>query len=379
MSVRKINVLLIEDDPGEVSLVKKMLHQSSPANDLLVVLDITHKRRLNDALAYLQRQSCDVILLDLSLPDAQGLAAFLRVKESQPATPVIILSGESDPQTVIEAVRHGAQDHLSKNELTANLLAKTIHYTIERHRLLQEIKGRAANLENQNLALNDFAHTVAHQIQGLLSQMVGYASLVDSHYQEQLSTPAKQAVDQIMQSGYKMNNVITELLFMASMRSDDIQVNLLDQKRILSEVLKRLRYEIRDTAAEIKMPESWPNALGYAPWVEEVWLNYVSNGLKYGGNEHVPPILQLGAARERNGMVRFWVTDNGPGIPKSDQKRIFKPHTRVTSKKIRGEGLGLSIVWRIINKSGGQVGVDSQEGAGSCFWFTLPETKASSA
>jgi signal transduction histidine kinase len=272
-------------------------------------------------------------------------------------------------------VQHGAQDYLAKNDLTANLLLKTIHYTIERHRLLLDIKGRAAELENQNLALNDFAHTVAHQIQGLLSQMVGYASLVDSHYQEQLSEPARQAVDQIMQSGYKMNNVITELLFLASMRSEEIQVSELDTGRIVAEVMKRLRYQIRETGAEIHLPDAWPAALGYGPWIEEVWLNYMSNGLKYGGHENGPPILHLGASRESNGMIRFWLADNGPGISKMDQKRLFKPHTRVTSKKIRGEGLGLSICWRIVNKCGGEVGVNSKEGAGSCFWFTLPEKK----
>ena len=104
-----------------------------------------------------------------------------------------------------------------------------------------------------------------------------------------------------------------------------------------------------------------------------MWLNYLSNALKYGGNENQAPVLQLGANRLGNGMVRFWVADNGPGISAVDQKRLFRAHTRVTSKKIKGEGLGLSIVWRIIKKSGGDVGVKSQEGNGSCFWFTLPE------
>lgn len=375
MGYRKINLLLIEDNPGDVRLVQEMLHQSSFSDNSSTAIDIAHTDRLQAALTHLQKHSCDVILLDLSLPDANNLDSILKLKEKHPTIPIIILSGQAASQTVIEAVQHGAQDYLAKNDLTANLLLKTIHYTIERHRLLLEIKSRAEELESQNLALNDFAHTLAHQIQGLLSQMVGYASLVDSHYQEQLSVPAKQAVDQIMQSGYKMNNVITELLFLASMRSEEIQVSELDNRRILAEVMKRLRYQIRETQAEINLPDSWPVAMGYAPWIEEVWLNYMSNGLKYGGSEATPPILQLGATREENGMIRFWLADNGPGISEIDQKRLFRPHTRVTSKKIRGEGLGLSICWRIVNKCGGKVGVDSKEGAGSCFWFTLPEKR----
>ncbi|MFZ1395779.1 MAG: response regulator [Candidatus Promineifilaceae bacterium] len=374
-----INVLLIEDNPGDVQLVKTMLRHAAIANLTPLAVNLATASRLEEAKAYLHEHHCDVILLDLSLPDANGLETFLQLKHSHPNTPVIILTGQTAHEMVMEAVQIGAQDYLTKDDLSANLLLKTIYYAIERHRLLLEIRRRAEALEDQNLALNDFAHTVAHQIQGLLSQMVGYASLVDSHYQEQLSVPAKQAVDQIMQSGYKMNNVITELLFLASMRSEQIQANLLDNRRILAEVVKRLRYQIRETRAVIKIPERWPLALGYAPWIEEVWLNYMSNGLKYGGNDGQPPVLQLGARREEDGMVRFWVADNGPGISDVDQKRLFRAHTRVTSKKIRGEGLGLSIVWRIIKKSGGTVGVDSSEGKGSCFWFTLPEGNALSA
>ncbi len=372
MNPSTIDVLLIEDNPGDVHLVKTLLAQSNVAENAPSVINLTHTERLTSAQAMLYTDPCDLVLLDLSLPDTDGLNSFLELNQSHPTIPVVILSGHADHDLAIQAVQLGAQDYLAKNDLSTNLLVKTIHHTIERHRLLLEISQRASELEHQNLALNDFAHTVAHQIQGLLSQMVGYASLVDSHYQEELSVPARQAVDQIMQSGYKMNNVITELLFLASMRSEKIQVSELDNKRILTEVLKRLRYEIRATEAKISLPSQWPRAYGYAPWIEEVWLNYISNGLKYGGSDERSPTLKLGATAETNGMVRFWVADNGPGIAPADQKRLFKPHTRVTSKKIRGEGLGLSIVWRIVEKCGGKVGVESQEGSGSCFWFTLP-------
>lgn len=365
--------LLIENNSHDARLIKKLIDQTTLAIENSLNLQLDHVERLVSAHLYLQTHSVDLILLDLSLPDSQGLETFLNLKPSAPAILIVILSGDAEQNIALEALQNGAQDYLVKKDLTAKLLLKSIRHAIERHRLLLEIKSRATELEKQNLALDNFAHTVAHQIQGLLSQMVGYASLVDSHYQEQLNQPARQAVDQIMQSGYKMNNVITELLFLSSMRSKSVQANELDNSRILKEVTKRLRYQIRETEAEIEFPETWPTAYGYAPWIEEVWLNYMSNGLKYGGNEGSPPILRLGGVSEGNGMVKFWLSDNGPGISVTDQKYLFKPHTRVTSKKIRGEGLGLSIVSQIVSRSGGNVGVDSQDGVGSCFWFTLPE------
>ncbi|VAW39674.1 hypothetical protein MNBD_CHLOROFLEXI01-336 [hydrothermal vent metagenome] len=378
MAYSKIKLLLVEDNLMDARLIKDLLHQAAGSDILPSKIELTYADRMQSALQILQNTPCNLILLNLSLPDSSGLETFHTINGRYPTIPVILLSNQPDHGITTQAIQQGAQDNLNINDLTADSLVKAIHYALERHRLLLKVNSRVNELETQNLALNDFAHTVAHQIQGLLGQMVGYASLIDSHYQDQLNKSARAAVDRIMQSGYKMNNVITELLFLASMRSNDIQIGELDNRRILAEVLKRLHYQIRATEAKIIVPKRWPAALGYSPWIEEVWLNYISNGLKYGGDELNPPHLQLGAEKEGNGMIRFWVKDNGSGISLIDQKRLFKPHTRVTSRKVRGEGVGLSIVWQIVKKCGGNVGVDSTEGAGSCFWFTLPESKQAS-
>jgi signal transduction histidine kinase len=128
---------------------------------------------------------------------------------------------------------------------------------------------------------------------------------------------------------------------------------------------------VEQSHAEIVGPEAsaWPVALGYAPWVEEVWINYLSNALKYGGR---PPRIELGAKAQPDEMTRFWVRDNGPGIPPEAQARLFTPFTRLDQVRAKGHGLGLSIVRRIVEKLGGQVSVESQVGQGSVFSFTLP-------
>jgi signal transduction histidine kinase len=121
--------------------------------------------------------------------------------------------------------------------------------------------------------------------------------------------------------------------------------------------------------------------MGYAPWVEEVWVNYLSNAIKYGGK---PPQVELSATlfstscasggEMRENMVYFWVRDNGDGLTPDDQARLFTPFTRLDQIRARGHGLGLSIVRRIVEKLGGQVGVQStgEPGQGSTFFFTLP-------
>lgn len=141
---------------------------------------------------------------------------------------------------------------------------------------------------------------------------------------------------------------------------------------VILSVRERLSHVIEEYEAEIILPDAWPTAVGYAPWVEEVWANYLSNGLKYGGR---PPRLQLGGESMGNGMVRFWVRDNGAGLAEADQATLFREFSRVHaahSGSIEGHGLGLSIVSRIVKQLGGEVGLESEMGQGSVFYFTLP-------
>jgi two-component system sensor histidine kinase/response regulator len=132
---------------------------------------------------------------------------------------------------------------------------------------------------------------------------------------------------------------------------------------------------VEEYQAKLVMPNSWPAALGYGPWVEEIWVNYISNAIKYGGQ---PPRVELGATRQIDGMIRFWVRDNGPGLTLDQQNKLFTPFTQLGQVQTEGYGLGLSIVQRIVGKLGGQVGVESAAvpGRGSVFSFTLPAVKS---
>ncbi len=138
---------------------------------------------------------------------------------------------------------------------------------------------------------------------------------------------------------------------------------------LLDGVLERLVDLIQERKATIHRPESWPTAMGYAPWVEEVWFNYISNAIKYGGD---PPVIELGASDAGDGMLKYYVKDNGSGIRAEYMRRLFTPFTRLEEGIRGGHGLGLSIVKRIVEKLNGQTGVDSEGGRGSCFYFTLP-------
>jgi signal transduction histidine kinase len=165
---------------------------------------------------------------------------------------------------------------------------------------------------------------------------------------------------------------VEELLLLASVRQiEDVELEPLDTSSIVAEVQRRLSGLVEDYAAEIIVPTGWPQALGRSLWVEEIWINYVSNAIKYGGT---PPRIELGATEREDGTVRFWVRDNGPGLTTEEQASLFLPFTTLHQMRAEGQGLGLSIVQRIVTKLGGQAGIESEgvPGKGCLFYFDLP-------
>lgn len=369
--VRQLKILLVEDNEGDALLVEAFLNEAS-TSDFTLDARLTHAERLSQTLDILAETPFDLILLDLSLPDSYGLDTAQQVLEAAPKLPLIIMSGEDDQTLALEAVQAGAQDYLVKGHLDSHWLTRAIHYAIERKQTEQALRSYATELEEKNAELDAFAHMVAHDLRNPLGVMTGFSRLLQQSFEEISVGEVHQALQQITQTGRKMSRIIDELLLLASIRKkNEIEFTKLDTKFIVDEALSRLVDRIAEMQAEVIVPESWPAAVGYGPWVEEIWSNYISNALKYGGR---PPRVELGADTCSE-WVRFWVRDNGPGLTKEQQSQLFTQFTRLHQTRARGDGLGLSIVRRIINKLGGEAGVESIEGVGSLFYFTLPRAE----
>jgi signal transduction histidine kinase len=186
-------------------------------------------------------------------------------------------------------------------------------------------------------------------------------------------TPGEQdeMLRDILRSAQKMSQVIQELLLLAQVRRFDVRSTPIDMPVVLAEVQARLWSHVAESGGELILHDAqqWPPACGYAPWVEEVWYNYITNALKYGGR---PPRVELGAEQHDDQRVWFWVRDNGPGLSAEQMAHLFVEFTRVDNFGSGSHGLGLSIVKRIIDKLGGDVAVRSRPGGGSEFRFSLP-------
>jgi PAS domain S-box-containing protein len=240
----------------------------------------------------------------------------------------------------------------------------------ERKQVEEERRQYTAELEARNEELDAFAHTVAHDLKGPLALLLGYADVLEEDYALLSGQKLQEYSHMIMHYGRKMSSIVDELLLLAEVRKmEEVTIERLNMANIVAEAQGRVIYLIKEHQAEIILPDTWPVALGYGSWVEEVWVNYLSNAIQYGG---WPPCVELGATEQADGMVRFWVRDNGPGLTPGEQARLFTPFTQLAQARAKGHGLGLSIVRRIVEKLGGQVGVESEVGRGSVFTFTLP-------
>jgi signal transduction histidine kinase len=256
--------------------------------------------------------------------------------------------------------------HAQQLEAFANQAA----VAIENARLYDLAQQEIEERKRLNEELDAYAHTVAHDLKNPTTYILGYADLLESNWGELSEEDTRQALNYIVDSSQKACNIIDELLLLATVRKQiQIPCMTMDMPQIIAGVQIRLGSLVQEYRADIAIPETWPEAVGYAPWIEEVWVNYISNAIKYGDT---PPQIKLGAERQPDNQIRFWVQDNGEGISPEKLKLLFVEFTRLETARAQGHGLGLSIVQRIIKRLGGKVGAESVVGEGSTFWFTLP-------
>lgn len=264
---------------------------------------------------------------------------------------------------LIDRGRHCAGRTIVLREVTA------------RKRAEEKLRAYALELEAQNRELDAFAHMVAHDLKHPISVMVSSAEWLREAQSRISESEMVETLGAMVVRGHEVGGIVDSLLLLARLRSiDEAPLQPLDTGQLVSAARAHLASQSERCQAQIVAPATWPPAIGYGPWIEQVWDNYLSNALKYGGrpDEGVPPHIELGFDETSGPHVRFWVRDNGPGLTPEEQALLFTEFTRLAETRAGGHGLGLAVVRRIVEKLGGEVGVESQPGQGSTFWFTLP-------
>lgn len=283
--------------------------------------------------------------------------------------------------TVVDAINgmiERLQDDLTQKEVIQNELLqhkqlleeKIQERTKDLLEKTQLLEAQSQTLEHQNRELDAYAHSVAHDLKTPLTTLIGLTSLLAS---PQLHLPQEKVQESLLtlhKNSKKMASIIDALLTLASVRrSENLPLLQIDARTLALEACNRLSEFSQQHHATISFLGNWAPAFGHEQWVEEVWVNYISNAIKYGGDS---PTIEIGAEPVSHTHIKFWVRDHGKGIPEALQKDLFLQFSRLAPQDSEGHGLGLSIVKRIITRLNGDVGYENAQGGGSQFWFTLP-------
>ncbi len=328
-----------------------------------------------DAKHHIQTQMVDVLVMDHNLPDTTGLKLFATIENPLLQFGSVLITGNDTDDVPAKALKLGIDHYLFKD--TQGNYLNLLPYVVKRaHASFREremLENKAQQLEALNAELDDFAKTVAHEVKAPLTHITANADLVLMDFEDELPPMAVKSINSMRKHAYSIRNIVDDLLLLSSTNEMDIPIEPLDMHAIVMSAIEVHEPLIQRTQAQVHVPANFLQATGYAPWVQRIWENYISNAAKYGG---LRVGIQLSSQDLGNGQIRYTVTDNGPGISTSNQSKLFIPFSRLHRSRARGHGLGLSIVDRITQRLGGSVGLESDEGAGTTFWFTLPSIKS---
>src|SRR3989339_283344 len=243
--------------------------------------------------------------------------------------------------------------------------------------LLENLKvteGQKQDLQKVNKELDGFVHTVSHDLRAPLTGISGYGAFLEKHYKGKLDDKAMECISGIRRSVTRLNNLIEDLLALTRITRVKNPYEKVDIHQVVVNICERLEFDIKQYNVEMVIPENLPTIICDRIKIGEAFLNLINNAIKFSSkNKDIHPIVTVGHF-EHEKSYEFVVTDNGIGIAKEDQEKVFEIFARLHSgKDYVGSGAGLSIVKAVVDSHGGTIWIDSEEGKGAAFHFTIPK------
>jgi signal transduction histidine kinase/HPt (histidine-containing phosphotransfer) domain-containing protein len=377
-------LLLIEDDPVDAQLIQRMLLRGEPRSFL-----VRHVSGLSEAVQLLKDgPSPDIVLLDLSLQDANRDEALSFIRELGSTSPVVVLTGNSDDTVAMEAARHGAQDYLVKWEFSPPFLSRSIRYAIERQQTERQLRAALELAESANTAKSNFLAMMSHEIRSPLNAVLGMTELLGTG---RLDEEQRRYVGALTRAGRHLLHLVDDVLDLTRIESGrfGVEYQRFEVRPLIMEPVEFMQHCVagKPIVIECDIDASVPPyLLGDPSRLKQVLVNLLGNAIKFTERGYVrlavtssppQPDQPRTEAQESRCELVFSVTDSGIGIAQEHLSSIFDSFGQADAsiaRRFGGSGLGLTISKRLVELMGGKIWVNSDVGHGSTFSFTVQAT-----
>ena len=361
-----MHVMLVEDSPGDARLVEEMLKEATEPP-----LTFDWQCSLATALPRLAEEYFDIVLLDLGLPDSQGMDTLLRTRQSAPHVPIVILTGFDDEERAAQALKLGAQDYLVKGGFESAPLGRAIRYAIERYQVQDMLRRTLEELEQRSEEMEAFTNSVSHDLKEPLRTLEAFSGFLIEDYADVLDEQGRDYLERLAKASARLKDMIEELLVLSRLGRRPHELERVDIGETVREIVAANQFTMDQRNAAVNIQDPLPLVLADLPRVEQVFGNLIGNGLKFNRSER--PTIEIGCSEVAGGWATFYVRDNGIGIDPEYHERIFGIFQRLhVIEEYEGTGAGLAIVKRAIEALGGSVSLESALGSGSTFYLRLP-------
>jgi signal transduction histidine kinase len=364
----KLRVLLVEDNPADVELELLTLQKGGfdASGDVVQTAE--------EFTARIQTTNYDLILADYNLPQWKGTEALDILCRENCDVPLIVVTGYLGEEKAVDYIKQGATDCVLKDRLAR--LPTSVHRALTEKRLRdqrrhaeEELAHKVAELARSNQDLEQFAYVASHDLQEPLRMIANYTQLLAERYRGKLDPQADKYIQYAVDGAVRMQALIQDLLKFSRVGKAEIEPRTTDCRAVVEQTLKNLQAAVRESGAVVNW-NGLPVVMADPSQLTQVFQNLIANAIKFHGTES--PVIQIDVEKNEHEWV-FAVSDNGIGIPAESWQDIFAIFRRLhTRDEYAGNGIGLSICKKIIERHGGRIWIEAQATPGCRFKFTLP-------
>jgi len=347
--------LLIEDNPGDARLIQE-LFKETPKLDVHLKIRPT----LSEGLEAFLENKFDILLLDLMLPDSFGSNTIALINEKVKDTPIIIISGTEDENLALKSIKIGIQDYLVKGKINSSLLERSILYTLERYRVIEELKASKKKILDMLHRINFYKDMFIHDINNIFQSIVSAVQVCSFEMENSdLNLTSIDMLRIIEKEIFRGSKLVSNVRKLSELEENDLKIYPIYFYPILTKVIADLKNKYSPREINIDVECDFTDHFIWANYfLQDIFENIIHNSIRHNENVIVDITIKV-RANDTNDkeFIQLEFIDNGIGIEDSRKETIFLRGSK-GDKFNSGLGLGLTLVTKIIKSFKGEIWVE---------------------